>query len=101
MNKRIKRILIVGIILAVVFITGYFSAVSYVKGTAVVYSSNSILVIQPYKYADLWVFDDPRAGLSREAFISVIPEMIDKLVEDISDADEGFRLIFSAASFPG
>ena len=66
-------------------------------------SSNPILVIAPYRHAGTWVFDDPRVGLQAEPFVSGIPELIDKLVADaaISDAHDGFRLIFSAQPFPG
>jgi hypothetical protein len=45
-------------------------------------SSNSILVIAPYRHAGTWVFDDPRVGLQAEPFVSGIPELIDKLVVD-------------------
>ena len=48
-----------------------------------------------------WVFDDPAAGLAQEPFVSGVPEMIDLLVKDIPDARRGFRLLFSAAPFPG
>lgn len=66
-------------------------------------SSNSILVIAPYRHAGTWVFDDPRVGLNAEPFVAGIPELIDKLVADacISNAHDGFRLIFSAQPFPG
>lgn len=64
-------------------------------------SANSIFVIVPYKYYGTWVFDDPRVGLVREPFVAGIPEMIDKLVKDIPNADKGFRLLFSASPFPG
>lgn len=64
-------------------------------------SANSIYVISPYKYHGTWVFDDPRVGLDREPFVAGIPEMIDKLVKDIPNAEEGFRLLFSASPFPG
>jgi hypothetical protein len=47
------------------------------------------------------VFDDPRVGLEREPFVSGVPELIDKLVKDIPDADKGFRLLFSGTPFPG
>jgi len=59
------------------------------------------MVIMPYRYAGTWVFDDPAAGLKREPFVAGIPEMIDELVKNIPDADEGFRLLFSARPFPG
>ncbi|MBW2645956.1 MAG: hypothetical protein JRE23_07235 [Deltaproteobacteria bacterium] len=64
-------------------------------------SANSIFVVSPYKYYGTWVFDDPRVGLVREPFVAGIPEMIDKLVKDIPNADQGFRLLFSASPFPG
>ncbi len=62
---------------------------------------NSILVIQPYRAHGTWVFDDPATGLVQEPFVSGVPEMIDTLVTDIPNADKGFRLLFSAAPFPG
>jgi hypothetical protein len=63
--------------------------------------SNQILVISPYWLHSTWVFDDPAVGLVQEPFVSGIPEMIDDLVADISDARQGFRLLFSATPFPG
>ncbi len=67
----------------------------------VVSTSNSILVIAPYRHAGTWVFDDAGRGLNKEPFVAGIPGIIDKLVEDIPDADKGFRLLFSAQPFPG
>jgi hypothetical protein len=64
-------------------------------------SANSILVIQPYRFADTWVFDDPQAGLRKEPFVAGVPEIIDKIVVDIPNAEKGFRLLFSAQDFPG
>ena len=64
-------------------------------------SSNSLMVISPYKHSGMWVFDDPAVGLSREPFIAGIDKMIDKLVADIPDADRGWKAIFSASPFPG
>ncbi len=34
---------------------------------------NSILIIQPYRYAGTWVFDDPNAQLVQEPFVEGIP----------------------------
>jgi hypothetical protein len=31
---------------------------------------NAINVISPYKYLGMWVFDDPRVGLSQEPFVA-------------------------------
>ncbi|MFO0426962.1 MAG: DUF6717 family protein [Planctomyces sp.] len=63
--------------------------------------SNQLLVISPYWHAGTWVFDDPDTDLLREPFVSGIPEMIDDLVSGIPNARQGFRLLFSAAPFPG
>ena len=62
--------------------------------------ANALLVLKPYRHAGSWVFDDMRLGLVKEPFIAGIPEMIDKMVEDVPNADQGFRLIFSANPFP-
>ena len=64
-------------------------------------SSNSLMVIAPYRHNGMWVFDDPAVGLSREPFIAGIDKMIDKLVADIPNAERGWRAIFSASPFPG
>ena len=63
--------------------------------------ANSLMLIAPYRYEGTWVFDDARAGLQREPFVGGVPEMIDKLVKNIPDAEKGFRLVFSAAPFEG
>ena len=62
---------------------------------------NAIMVIAPYWYQGTWVFDDEAMGLVREPFVEGIPEMINRLVQDIPDAHKGFRLLFSANPFPG
>jgi hypothetical protein len=62
---------------------------------------NQIQVIAPYWHHGTWVFDDPAVDLEQEPFVSGVPEMIDDLVADIPDARQGFRLLFSAAPFPG
>jgi hypothetical protein len=63
--------------------------------------SNALHVIAPYRHAGTWVFDDARVGLRHKPFVSGIPEMIDALVANIPTAEEGFRLLFSAAPFSG
>lgn len=62
---------------------------------------NSLMVIVPYKYEGLWVFDDAAVGLSKEPFIAGIDTLIDKATASIPDAQHGFRAIFSGAKFPG
>lgn len=61
---------------------------------------NQVMVIQPYRTHGTWVFDDPVHGLVQEPFVSGIPEMIDILVQDIPNSNEGFRLLFSAGEIP-
>jgi len=63
--------------------------------------ANAIMVIYPYRYHETWVFDDAQAGLVREPFVSGVPGMINSLVKNISDADKGFKLLFSGTPFPG
>jgi hypothetical protein len=62
---------------------------------------NAINVIAPYKHHGMWVFDDPRVGLVREPFVAGADTMIDRVVADIPNAEQGFTLIFSASPFPG
>lgn len=62
---------------------------------------NAINLIVPYRYEGMWVFDDPRVGLDKEPFVSGADTMIDVLVNDIPNAQTGFRLLFSATPFPG
>lgn len=61
---------------------------------------NAINVIASYKYLGMWVFDDPRVGLSQEPFVSGADAWIDHVVADIPDADRGFTLVFSSTPFP-
>jgi hypothetical protein len=62
---------------------------------------NSLMVIAPYKYEGMWVFDDAAAGLQKEPFIAGIDTLIDRATANIPDAQHGFRATFSAAPFPG
>ncbi len=60
-----------------------------------------MMVIFPYRYQHTWVFDDDRVGLVHEPFVSGIPVMIDRLVQEIPNAAQGFKLLFSENPFPG
>ena len=62
---------------------------------------NSILTIAPYRFAGAWVFDDDSVGLVREPFVAGADHIIDLLTAHIPDAEQGFRLTFSAQPFPG
>jgi len=63
--------------------------------------NNSIRLISPYKYNGIWVFDDEQVGLVREAFVAGADLIIDRLVESIPNASDGFNLLFSHTPFPG
>jgi hypothetical protein len=82
-------------------ITAVAAGWAYVARGQSPYIGNSILVLQPYKEGNTWVFDDPPAGLKREPFMAGIPQILDRMTKDIPDAQRGFRLLFSTTSFPG
>jgi len=62
---------------------------------------NQINVIAPYRHLDMWVFDDPRVGLSQEPFVGGADTMLDRVTSVIAGAENGFVLVFSGESFPG
>jgi hypothetical protein len=62
---------------------------------------NSIVAIHPYRHEGLWVFDDPRAGLVQEPFVSGADVILDRMLEGIPDAASGVTLLFSPTPFPG
>lgn len=63
--------------------------------------SNFLTVIFPYKFEGTWVFDDEDKGLDKEPFVFGADDMLDWLVTDLTDAERGFRLLFSHSPFPG
>lgn len=62
---------------------------------------NSLFAIAPYKFQNMWVFDDPSVGLRQEPFVAGADMIIDVLTEDLPDARAGFKLVFSSEAFPG
>lgn len=63
--------------------------------------ANSIIVIHPYKYEGVWVFDDQHVGLVQEPFVSGADDIIEKMVSELENADKGFSLFFAPFPFPG
>jgi len=61
--------------------------------------ANAIMVIYPYKHQGVWVFDDEIVGLVQEPFVSGADEIIEKMVAEIPDAENGFILFFLQARF--
>lgn len=98
-NISVQRVLIATYIVLAsgVALAWYLGLIPPLRGKP---PQNAIMVIAPYRYNGTWVFDDATAGLVREPFVAGVPEMIDALVAAIPDADQGFRLTFSAQRFP-
>jgi hypothetical protein len=46
---------------------------------------NALRVIHPYRYEGMWVFDDAKAELLQEPFVSGADTVIDQMVEAIPD----------------
>ena len=63
---------------------------------------NPILVIKPYKWNGMWVFDDERVGLDKEPFVAGADTMIDTAIQlkGIPNADNGFLMVFSGGPLP-
>jgi hypothetical protein len=76
-------------------------ASAIVHGETSMQQMNSLMVIAPYKWNGMWVFDDPAVGLNKEPFVAGIDTIIDKITADIPHAERGFRAVFSAQPFPG
>ena len=63
-------------------------------------STDNIFVIEPYKSEDRWYFDDAEMKLLHEPFVKNIGLMIDEMTINIPNAENGFKLLFSAKEFP-
>ena len=61
---------------------------------------NAVFSIRPYRWQNMWVFDDERVGLVKEPFVMGIPEMIDKAVAHLSNAEQGFTILFNNTGLP-
>jgi hypothetical protein len=65
---------------------------------------NQIMMIKPYLWEGEWVFDDPSRDLDKELLVGGMPEIIEaacqaNAIENFRE--NGFKAIFSDASFPG
>src|SRR4051812_25615999 len=95
-SRRFLSILVLGIV-AISF-SGYYAWTLFDSNHSD--AGNSIMVVKPYWLHGTWVFDDESVGLKQEPFVAGVPEMIDALVKNVPDAKNGFRLLFSAHTFP-
>lgn len=53
------------------------------------------LVIKPYWNEGTWVFDDPSHGLDHQPIFKGAPDLLNGLVKNIPNAQNGFRLLCS------
>ena len=73
-----------------------------IKGRKVLQHNNSILTINPYYHAGMWVFDDDRVGLVKEPFVAGADDFIDHMLRTKGVRDEakkGFTLMFALTPF--
>jgi hypothetical protein len=61
----------------------------------------NLLLIRPYKWNGLWVFDDHLRGLVHEPFVSGADKILDVATAHLPDPEHGFLAYFSAQPFPG
>ena len=61
---------------------------------------NAVYAIRPYRYQDMWVFDDARVDLVKEPFVMGIPEIIDQAVKHLPDPQNGFTVLFNDTGLP-
>jgi hypothetical protein len=64
---------------------------------------NQIILIKPYRWEGMWVFDDERVGLDKEPFVGGADTIIDIAIAQmgIKNAEKGFLLLFSQNPSPG
>ena len=92
--------LIIGVLLCIFVISCKEKTLDSSAGKVTQKQQNQINVIAPYFKDGVWAFDDEAKGLTREPFVAGVPEIIDRLTADISNARSGFRLTFSDDPFP-
>jgi len=63
---------------------------------------NQVIVIEPYRKGNMWVFDDATRGLTAEAFVMGASEAIDMMLKgkSVLDPEGGFILLFSKDPVP-
>lgn len=64
--------------------------------------SNAIQVLEVYRHAGCWVFDDDNFGLKAEPFVLGMSEIIDEVAFHNCKLNQGsYRVVFAADEFPG
>lgn len=62
---------------------------------------NAIRVIEPYRHAGMWVFDDPAVNLRKEPFVGGADDLCEALATVKGVPHDRFTLVFSDEEFPG
>lgn len=62
--------------------------------------NNNVFSIRPYRWQNMWVFDDERVDLVKEPFVMGIPEIINNAVAHLPNAEKGFTVLFNNAGLP-
>ena len=64
-------------------------------------NKNAIQILELYRHAGTWVFDDEKNDLVAEPFVAGVPAIIDKALHKTGGGHEkNIRLLFSDTSFP-
>lgn len=62
---------------------------------------NALYIIRPYKWYDMWVFDDPRLDLQQEPFVESMASIINSVLKQKGmELVEAFTMLFSDKPFP-
>ncbi len=64
-------------------------------------NKNKIQILELYRHAGTWVFDDEKNDLVAEPFVEGVPAIIDKALNVMgSKSEKNIRLLFSDVEFP-
>lgn len=55
----------------------------------------TLFTIYPYLFKGMWVFDEPRLGLDKEAFVQGADTIIDFIGKEFPSYEDGFTVTFS------
>jgi hypothetical protein len=64
-------------------------------------NKNAIQILELYRHAGTWVFDDEKNDLVAEPFVAGVPAIIDKALSKTGDEyEKNIRVLFSHSPFP-
>ena len=62
---------------------------------------NSIFRIVAHKRDGLWLFDNEKFGIQEQPFVFGSDLVLDKMTEEVDEAEQGVNILFSGIPFPG